>query len=131
MFRGSAGNTPFCQWGSQITMPEKTFHCLRCGKCCCWPGYVRISEAEIEAIARFLQLEEMEFTADYTVLMADRTGLSLIEDAAEHCIFWDENSGCRIQPVKPRQCREFPTGWNFPGWERECAAGKLLYAKES
>ena len=95
------------------------------------PRNVRISEAEIEAIARFLQLEEMEFTAAYTVLMADRTGLSLIEDAAGHCIFWDENSGCRIQPVKPRQCREFPTGWNFPGWERECAAGKLLYAKES
>ena len=112
-------------------MPEEGFHCLRCGNCCRWPGYVRIAEAETEEIARFLNLGTTEFTTRYTVLMADRTGLSLIENTAGHCIFFDESAGCRIQPVKPRQCREFPTGWNFPGWERECAAGKQSYAKES
>ena len=25
------------------------------------------------------------------------------------------------QAAKPRQCRNFPLVWNFPGWEKECA----------
>lgn len=29
---------------------------------------------------------------------------------------------CRIQEVKPVQCRGFPNTWNFPGWEKECQA---------
>ena len=33
-----------------------------------------------------------------------------------------EPAGCRIDPVKPEQCRRFPERWNFPGWEKECGA---------
>jgi hypothetical protein len=29
---------------------------------------------------------------------------------------------CRIQPVKPVQCRGFPNEWRFPGWREMCEA---------
>jgi hypothetical protein len=24
--------------------------------------------------------------------------------------------------VKPQQCKDFPNGWNFPGWREVCEA---------
>jgi Fe-S-cluster containining protein len=29
---------------------------------------------------------------------------------------------CTVQPVKPQQCRDFPNGWSFPGFEKICRA---------
>ena len=37
------------------------------------------------------------------------------------CIFL-EGRDCAVQPVKPQQCRDFPNGWNFPGFEKICRA---------
>ena len=34
-------------------------------------------------------------------------------------------NGCRINPVKPRQCRDFPNKWNFPGWRELCRAQEV------
>ena len=33
--------------------------------------------------------------------------------------------GCRINPVKPRQCRDFPNKCNFPGWRDLCRAREV------
>ena len=33
---------------------KEEFKCLRCGNCCRWPGYVRVNNREIDAIAAFL-----------------------------------------------------------------------------
>ncbi|MDD5728047.1 MAG: YkgJ family cysteine cluster protein [Victivallales bacterium] len=97
------------------------FICKRCGKCCTWPGYVRLNTDEVETIATFLGMEAQHFTAGYTRLTADRRNLSLTEKADGSCIFYTaEPPGCAINPVKPRQCRDFPEYWNFPGWEHEC-----------
>ncbi len=112
-------------------MTEKSFQCLRCGNCCRWPGYVRVNEEECAAIAAYLGMPVLEFTARYTILTSDRRMLSLIENAAGECIFYDNDPpGCRIDPVKPTQCREFPLYWNFPGWEKECAAGRAMQQKQ-
>ena len=101
------------------------FHCARCGSCCRWEGYVRLKEEQIARIAAILGMPVLEFTGQYCRLTADRGGLSLIERENGSCIFLEENpAGCRIEPVKPRQCREFPLRWNFPGW-REVCAGSL------
>ncbi|NBT90581.1 MAG: YkgJ family cysteine cluster protein, partial [Verrucomicrobia bacterium] len=40
------------------------------------------------------------------------------------CIFL-EGQDCRIQPVKPQQCRDFPNAWNFPGWRDICMATEI------
>jgi Fe-S-cluster containining protein len=82
---------------------------------------VRLSEAEIRRLAAFLNLSEREFIERHTRLRSDRQGLALAEKANGECVFLD-GQDCGVQPVKPRQCREFPNGWNFPGFEKVCRA---------
>ena len=36
------------------------------------------------------------------------------------CIFLIQDGSCLIHEVKPRQCRDFPMSWNYPGFERTC-----------
>ena len=95
------------------------YECRRCTACCRWPGQVRLTEAEIQGIARFLDLAETAFIESYTRLNRGRTGLALVDQPDGSCIFL-EGSNCRIQPVKPQQCRDFPNLWNFPGFEKAC-----------
>ena len=98
------------------------FHeCQRCTECCRWPGEVKLSEEEITRIAIHLRMDELEFIERYTRLRMFRTGLSLAEKPNGECIFLD-GVDCRIQSVKPQQCRDFPNLWNFPGWQKSCQA---------
>ena len=99
--------------------------CERCTNCCRWPGDVKVSDKEITAISRHLGLEEDDFIQQYTRLRSDRRGLSLIDQPDGACIFLD-GQDCRIQPVKPQQCRDFPNSWNFPGWRDICMATEIV-----
>ena len=100
------------------------FQCLRCGKCCRWKGLVKVTDEEVDAIAAFLKMEPRAFIEKLTRLSPDRTTLSLLEKEDGSCYFYDEEfRSCRIQPVKPGQCRAFPFAWNFPGWEDVCEGG--------
>lgn len=102
-----------------------SFRCLRCGACCKWEGPVRITEAEADAIAEYLGLPVRDFLRDYTCLAPDRRSLSLLEKEDGSCFYYDdETKSCRIQDVKPRQCRDFPRVWNFPGWRTLCTGGR-------
>jgi Fe-S-cluster containining protein len=98
------------------------YQCQRCTACCKWAGDVCVEEEEITKISAYLGLEEHEFVQDYTRIRADRTGLSLIDkEGSTECIML-EGMNCRIQSVKPDQCRGFPNVWNFPGWREVCQA---------
>ncbi len=97
------------------------FQCQRCANCCRWPGFVKISDSEIAAISRFLRLTENDFIQNLTRLRPGRDGLALIDKPNGECVFLDGRD-CRIQPVKPAQCRGFPNTWNFPGWREVCEA---------
>lgn len=103
--------------------PEKKVHyvCQRCGNCCRWPGEVPVGEAEISAIATFLEIPVEVFVEQYTQLRRNRAGLTLIEKPDGACIFLEGND-CTINPVKPVQCRGFPNTWNFQGWREICEA---------
>ena len=102
------------------------FECVRCGACCRWPGPVRVSDSEIDAIAVFLNIPVERFIHDFTCLADDRRGLSLIEREDGSCVFYEESPpGCAVNAVKPSQCRGFPLEWNFPGWEKLCG-GRIL-----
>ncbi len=98
-----------------------TYECQRCTACCRWPGLVHVTNAEIDRLAEFLGLPAVDFIQHHTRLATDRRGLSLCETATGACEFLDGND-CRVQAVKPQQCRDFPNGWNFPGWQKECRA---------
>ena len=82
---------------------------------------MRVTGEEIDRLAEFLGLLVEDFIPKYTQLASDRRGLMLMEQATGACEFLDGNA-CRVQPVKPQQCRDFPNSWNFTGWQHDCQA---------
>jgi uncharacterized protein len=97
------------------------YACQRCTACCRWPGQVKLTDAEIKALAEYRGISEFDFIQAFTRLRPDRTGLALKEKENGACIFL-EGQDCAVQAVKPRQCRDFPNRWRFPGFERSCRA---------
>lgn len=110
-------------------MDDKTklthFQCIQCQACCREPGYVRLLTDEPDAIARFLRMDTHGFIEKFTRLTRDRQCLSLIEQSDGACIFLGED-GCRIQPVKPIQCKDFPHKWKFSDFENICGWAKKM-----
>ncbi|MBO5668131.1 MAG: YkgJ family cysteine cluster protein [Lentisphaeria bacterium] len=103
----------------------KKFVCSRCGACCRWPGAVKLTDAEVDVIAGFLNIPLADFLENHTVITPDRKHLSLCEKENGECEYLavdsDGLSLCLIEKVKPQQCRNFPGKWNFPGWQEKCA----------
>lgn len=99
-----------------------SYECRRCAACCRWPGEVRLTEAEISALAAFFKLAGIDFIQRYTRLNKNRQGLALQEKPNGDCIFL-EGRDCIVQAVKPQQCRDFPNGWSFPEFRDSCQAG--------
>ena len=105
---------------SLLPMPP-TYLCQRCTACCRWPGFVRVTEEEVRAIASHVDMEEEAFIQEYTRLRPNRGGLALIDREDGACFFL-QGDECSIQSVKPQQCKDFPNSWNFPGWREVCEA---------
>ena len=108
--------------GTSLPVPEPRYLCQRCGNCCRWPGFVRVDESEINAIADFLGMGTDDFIARHTELRPSRSGLMLKSNPDGSCIFLEGVNTCTIQPVKPQQCRDFPNKWRFDGWREKCEA---------
>ncbi len=103
-----------------MSMDISEFKCLGCGACCRQEGYVRLEKNEPDIIAAFLHMDVLNFIETYTRVTRDRRCLALIDKANGECIFLN-SKGCRINGVKPRQCREFPVSWRFRDFENICA----------
>jgi uncharacterized protein len=91
------------------------FGCTMCGNCCSGPeGYVLVSDAEAELLARELGVELSRFLSEYT--LQTREGRSLSERETAHgkdCIFLDRTSVpgraiCGVYEARPAQCRTWP-----------------------
>ena len=80
------------------------FACRQCGECCRGEKGILVTEAELQALAGHLGMSPEDFAARYLVetplgpQLATRLGT---------CVF-QEGSLCRVHPVKPRICREWP-----------------------
>ncbi len=84
-----------------------SFTCTRCGACCRGtPGYVWVSPAEIEQLARFRGQTVEEFSLRFVRRVGNR--YSLIERPGGDCIFWDVKKGCTVYAARPVQCRTWP-----------------------
>ena len=115
------------------------FRCTRCGACCTGePGFVWVSDDDLEAIAAFRGEPVEEVRALYT--KKGRRGLSLREKLNGDCVFYDREEGCTIYPVRPPQCRTWPF-WESnvetpEAWERTKAVcpgsgrGELIPVEE-
>jgi uncharacterized protein len=94
--------------------------CANCaGRCCRGEsGYIWVNRGEIDRIIAFLGTNPVDFMA-HSVRQVDNR-LSLCERWTGEeavCLFFDVQAHrCRIYPVRPAQCREFPFWPHF----REC-----------
>ncbi|HWL07132.1 MAG TPA: YkgJ family cysteine cluster protein [Planctomicrobium sp.] len=84
------------------------FECTQCGDCCTGsPGFVWVNDAEIQAIADYLDKPIGEIRLLYT--RPARGKISLTEYANGDCVYFDPHQrGCTIYPVRPMQCRTWP-----------------------
>lgn len=110
----------------------ENFKCIRCGACCRWSGYVRLTGDEIDRIAAWLGMAAGDFVDRYTRLTRDRKNLSLVDQEDGSCVFYrhGEPPACFIQAVKPEQCIGFPVEWAHDGWENDCGAAIAARKKE-
>jgi Fe-S-cluster containining protein len=68
---------------------------------------VQVSEAEMKPIAEYLQLSDGEFRKRHVRTLGDAQHSLIVEDDGK-CIFFESGVGCRIYPVRPRQCHTYP-----------------------
>jgi len=86
------------------------FECKRCSKCCRHtPGYVFLSEADIDTLAGALGLTRQLVLSRYCrrVRFGPVGRISLKEKPNVDCILW-EDGGCSVYDARPLQCKSFP-----------------------
>ena len=116
------------------------FECTQCGDCCTGaPGFVWVTNSEIEALAAKLSISIEEFEARYVRLVGVRK--SLVEFDNGDCVFFDNRTRkCKVYDARPRQCRTWPF-WQSNvrtqrAWEQTCEVcpgsgqGKLYPAQQ-
>jgi len=84
--------------------PDALFECRMCGDCCRGYGGTYVSTSDIQAIATYLQIDPADFKNKYCRRSGSRYVIA--QSDSGYCIFWDQL--CRIHPVKPRMCRNWP-----------------------
>ena len=83
------------------------FTCTQCGKCCTGaPGFVWVTDVEIDKLAAARGMKRSEFAAVYTY--KTRGKVSLRERANGDCVFYDADKGCTVYAARPMQCRTWP-----------------------
>jgi Fe-S-cluster containining protein len=125
------------------------FTCTQCGNCCTGgPGFVWISDVEIERLAEFLKMTPRDVRARYCRKIGSRWSLNerRTREGNYDCVFLTEvpappsrkakelekgesvplkRRGCSIYPVRPLQCRTWPF-WhsNLEDEDAWCHAGR-------
>jgi Fe-S-cluster containining protein len=86
--------------------PESIFNCQICGECCRGYGGTFVSEKDIEAISRFLNIDTGRFISEFCLFSGGRAVLAQGKNG--YCILLDKHKKCTIHPVKPGMCKKWP-----------------------
>jgi Fe-S-cluster containining protein len=81
------------------------FQCRQCGDCCAGRGGIFVKPREVEEMAALLGLPVVEFCRRY--VEASEMGPRLTTENGV-CVFLLEGKLCRVHPVKPFICRQWP-----------------------
>ncbi len=83
---------------------QEVFRCRQCGECCRGEKGILVTPAEEKAMAAHLGLSAAEFARRFLV----ETSLGpQLASSQGRCVM-QVGSLCRVHPVKPRICREWP-----------------------
>lgn len=90
--------------------------CQSCeGHCCTGEsGYIYVTQDEIFALAKLLDLETTEFVNTYLFKKGYKYSLKELEhEGSFDCIFYNrQTNGCGVYEARPSQCRTFPF-WDY------------------
>ena len=90
----------------------KDFVCKKCGMCCKNKGIVIIYPEDAIRIAGYLEISPVCFLNKYCSQYFIKRGNNQLEiyymNVGEKCVFLDEDNLCRINCVKPLQCKYGP-----------------------
>lgn len=106
---------------SEISEVERNtiyFKCSRCGKCCHFRGDLLITPMDLFRYCQFLHMTTVEFLEQYARIEESSSDLFKIflkdkGDILRTCIFFDNDMGCSINPIKPPICYFYPFFVNF------------------
>ncbi len=88
----------------QVLNKRPVFDCQQCGECCRGEKGILVTPAEVADMAANLGLSPEDFVTRYVV----ETPLGpQLASPYGRCIMQEETL-CRVHPVKPRICREWP-----------------------
>jgi Fe-S-cluster containining protein len=82
------------------------FQCQQCGDCCCGRGGIFVKPQEVEEMAALLSLPVEEFCGRFVEASAMGPRLTIADNG--FCVFLLEGNLCRVHPVKPFICRQWP-----------------------
>jgi uncharacterized protein len=82
------------------------FDCQQCGDCCSGRGGIHVRPHDVEAMAELLSMSVEDFCRDFTEDSV--TGARLTVAANGFCVFLLAGNLCRVHPVKPLICRQWP-----------------------
>ncbi len=88
----------------EINKTSRVFTCRQCGKCCHGEKGILVTSEEAERLAAFLGLTLQELHRDYLITSSLGPQVATRNGA---CVFLEDNR-CRVHPVKPRICRQWP-----------------------
>lgn len=83
---------------------EEQIDCTICGNCC-KVATARLTERDVERLARFLRIKPGVFERDYTE-NSEEEGMILRRTAAG-CVFL-EGTTCTVYDKRPASCQDFP-----------------------
>ena len=83
---------------------EEQIDCTQCANCC-RVATVKLTERDVETLAKLLRIKRRQFLRDYTT-ESEEEGL-ILKRGESGCIFLSGNE-CTIYESRPNACQDFP-----------------------
>ena len=84
---------------------EEQIDCTVCANCC-RVATAKVSERDVERLARYFRISPAKFIAEYTMQSEDE-GTILRRSEEAGCVFLD-GTACAVYDARPETCQRFP-----------------------
>ena len=84
---------------------ENEIDCTQCANCC-RVATAKVTERDVERLAKFLRVKPARVVADY-VVESEEEGFILRRDEKTGCVFLNGNE-CTVYDARPESCQRFP-----------------------